>query len=65
MEKCRRNCEKRVFKEDSVTLRPLIIVPGGLITSTGVVLVVLVVVLVVLGVVLIATEVAASRYCYD
>ena len=58
----------------SITLRPSVIV-GGLITSRGVVLVVvlvvlvvvlvvLVVVLVVLAVVLGLVEVAASRYCY-
>ena len=46
------------------TLRRLIIVQGGLIRSTGVVLVVLVVVLVVLGVVLVVVEVVASHYCY-
>ena len=42
-----------------------VIVPGGgLITSPGVVLVVLVVVLVVLGVVLVVIEVVASHDCY-
>ena len=47
-----------------LTLRPLIIVPGGLITSTGVVLVVLVVVLVVLGVVFLIIAIVACHYFY-
>ena len=37
---------------------------GGLITSAGVVLVVLAIVFVVLGVVLIVIEVVASHHCY-
>ena len=41
-----------------------IYVQGGLITSTGVVLVVLVLVFVVPGVVLVIVEVVASHYCY-
>ena len=40
------------------------IVPGGLITSTGVVLVVLVLVFVVPGVVLVIVDVVASHYGY-
>ena len=47
-----------------VTLRRLIIVPGVLITSPWVVLVVLVMVLVVPGGVLVVIEVVASHYCY-
>ena len=43
------------------TLRPLIIVPGGLITSTGVVLAVLVLVFVVPGAVLVAIDVVACH----
>ena len=47
------------------TLRPSIIVPGGLITSTGVVLVVLVLVFVVPGVVfLVLVDVVACHYVY-
>ena len=46
------------------TLRRSIIVPGGLITSPGVVLVVLVLVFVVLGVVLVVVDVVASHYVY-
>ena len=47
-----------------VTLRRLIIVPGGLITSPWVVLVVLVLVFVVPGVVLVVVDVVASHYVY-
>ena len=47
-----------------MTLRHLIIVQGGLITSTGVVLVVLVLVFVVPGVVLVIIDVMASHYGY-
>ena len=46
------------------TLRPLIIVPGELITSTGVVLVVLVVIWVVLGAVLLIIDVVACHYIH-
>ena len=46
------------------TLRRLIIVPEGLITSPGVVPVVLVLVFVVPGVVLVVVDVAASHYVY-
>ena len=46
------------------TLRRSIIVPGGLITSTGVVLVVLVLVFVVPGAVLVVIDVVASHYGY-
>ena len=46
------------------TLRRLIIVPGGLITSPWVVLVVLVLVFVVPGVVLVVVDVVASHYVY-
>ena len=49
---------------ETVTLRRLIIVRGGLITSTGVVLVVLVLVFVVPGVVLVVVGVVASHYVY-
>ena len=47
-----------------LTLRRSIIVPGGLITSTGVVLVVLVLVFVVPGAVLVVIDVVASHYGY-
>ena len=46
------------------TLRRSIIVPGGLITSTGVVLVVLVLVFVVPGAILVIIDVVASHYGY-
>ena len=46
------------------TLRRLIIVQGGLIRSTGVVLVVLVLVFVVPGVVLVVVDVVARHYVY-
>ena len=46
------------------TLRRSIIVQGGLIRSTGVVLVVLVLVFVVPGVVLVIVDVVASHYVY-
>ena len=46
------------------TLRRLIIAHRGLITSTGVVLVVLVLVFVVPGVVLVIVDVVASHYVY-
>ena len=46
------------------TLRRLIIVPGVLITSPWVVLVVLVLVFVVPGVVLVVVDVVASHYVY-
>ena len=52
------------FPEISKNLRQLIIVRGGLITSTGVVLVVLVLVFVVPGVVLVVIDVVASHYGY-
>ena len=48
----------------AITLRCSIIVPGGLITSTGVVLVVLVLVFVVPGAVLVVIDVVASHYGY-
>ena len=47
-----------------ITLRRLTIVNRGLITSTGIVLVVLVVVFVALEVVLEQVKVVASHYCY-
>ena len=46
------------------TLRRLIIVQGGLIRSTGVVLVVLVLVFLVPGVGLVIVDVVASHYVY-
>ena len=46
------------------TLRRSIIVPGGLTTSTGVALVVLVLVFVVTGAVLVIIDVVASHYGY-
>ena len=55
--------QRRKYRKNylySATLRPSIIV-GGLITSRGVVLVM---VFVVLGVVLVVIEVVASHYCY-
>ena len=54
----------RVGGAYKVTLRRLIIVPGGLITSPWVVLVVLVLVFVVPGVVLVVVDVVASHYVY-
>ena len=51
-------------KPKAATLRRLIIVPGGLITSPWVVLVVLVLVFVVPGVVLVVVDVVASHYVY-
>ena len=51
-------------KPKNDTLRRSIIVQGGLITSTGVVLVVLVLVFVVPGVVLVIVDVVASHYGY-
>ncbi len=52
------------FKHGFITLRRLMIVHRGLITSTPVVLVVLVLVSVVLGVVLVVVGVVASHHCY-
>ena len=46
------------------TLRRSILVQGGLITSTGVVLVILVLVIVVPGAVLVILDVVASHYGY-
>ena len=56
--------KKMQKQQKRITLRHLIIVQGGLITSTGVVLVVLVLVFVVLGVVLVVIPVVAGHYCY-
>ena len=53
-----------IFCNFSLTLRRSIIVQGGLIRSTGVVLVVLVLVFVVPGVVLVIVDVVASHYVY-
>ena len=52
------------FNRTISTLRRSIIVQGGLIRSTGVVLVVLVLVFLVPGVVLVIVDVVASHYVY-